>query len=128
MTAFSNYLENEILDHTLGVGSYTMPVAVYLALFTTNPTDAASGTEVSGSGYARQAITFGAAASGVSANTSAETFTASGGNFGTITHMALFDASSSGNMLYYGALNASKTINDGESFVVNIGALTITLD
>lgn len=127
MSAFSNYLENELLDHTLGVGSFTMPATIYLAIFTTDPTDAASGTEVSGSGYARQAVTFAAASGGTTSNSSAETFTASGGNFGTVTHFGLFDALTTGNLLYHGALTTPRTINDGESLVFAIGDLDITL-
>lgn len=127
MSALSNFLENELLDHSLGVGSYTMPVAVYLALFTSDPTDAGSGTEVSGSGYARQAVTFTAASGGATSNSSAETFTASGGNFGTVTHFGIFDASSAGNLLWHGALLASKSINDGESLTFAIGDIDITL-
>ena len=127
MTAASNYLENKLLDHTLGTASFTMPSTVYLACFTSDPTDAGSGTEVSGSGYSRQAITFGAASGGSTTNSSAETFTASGGNFGTISHIGIYDASTSGNLLVYGALNSSKTINDGESIVFSIGSITVAL-
>ena len=105
MSAASNYLENRILDHTLGTTSYTMPTTIYLALFTSNPGETGSGTEVSGSGYARQAVTFGAASGGSALNNSTETFTASGGNFGTVSYFALFDALTSGNMLYYGPIS-----------------------
>lgn len=127
MSALSNYLENKLLDHTLGVASYTMPATIYLALFTTDPTDAGSGNEVSGSGYARQAVTFAAAGSGTTSNSTAETFTASGGAFGTVTHIALFDASSAGNLLWHGALNVSRAIADGESIVFQIGDIDISL-
>jgi hypothetical protein len=126
MSQMSNYLENELLDHTLGTGSWTMPTTIYLALFTSNPTDAGSGTEVSGSGYARQAVTFGAAASGSATNSSQETFTASGGNFGTVTHIGIYDASTAGNLLVYGALTSSRTINDGESLIFEVGSITVT--
>ena len=126
MSQMSNYLENELLDHTLGTGSFTMPATIYLALFTSNPTDAGSGTEVSGSGYARQAITFGAASSGTATNSSQETFTASGGNFGTVTHIGIYDASSAGNLLVYGALTSSRTINDGESLIFEVGSISVT--
>jgi len=124
--AKSNYLENKVIDHFLGTSSTTAPSNVFMALFTSNPTDANSGTEVSGNGYSRQAITFNAASSGSATNSSAETFTASGGNFGTITHFGIFDASSSGNLLYHGALTDDKVIEDGDSLVVASGAITIT--
>ena len=126
MSQMSNYLENELLDHALGTGSFTMPATVYLALYTSNPADDNSGTEVSGSGYARNAITFGAAASGAATNSSQETFTASGGSFGTVTHIGLLDASTAGNLLVYGALTSSKTIADGESLVFATSSITVT--
>lgn len=126
MSQMSNYLENELLDHTLGTGSFTMPATVYLAIYTSNPTDANSGTEVTGAGYARQAITFGAASGGAATNSSQETFTASGGNFGTVTHIGLLDASTAGNLLVYGALTSSRTINDGESLIFEVGSITVT--
>jgi hypothetical protein len=127
MSALSNYLENELLDHALGTGAFTAPTNVYVALFTTDPTDAGSGTEVSGAGYTRQLVTFGSASGGTASNSSEETFTASGGNFGTVTHIGIYDASSGGNLLFHGALTASRTINDGESLVFSVGAIDITL-
>lgn len=127
MASLSNYLENELLDHSLGTGAYTAPTNVYLALFTTDPTDADTGTEVSGSGYARQLVTFGAASGGAASNTTEETFTASGGNFGTVTHTALYDAVTGGNMLWHGAMSASRTVNDGESLTFAIGAIDASL-
>jgi len=124
--AKSNYLENKVIDHFLGTSSTSAPSNVYMGLFTSNPTDANSGTEVSGNGYSRQVITFNAASSGSATNSSAETFTASGGNWGTITHFGIFDASTSGNLLYHGALTDDKVIEDGDSLVVATGAITIT--
>ena len=128
MSAISNFLENELLDHTLGIASYTAPSTIYLALFTTDPTDADTGTEVSGFGYARQETTFGAAVSGASSNTTAETFSATGGNFGEITHIGLYDALTTGNLLYHTALSASRIVNNGESLSFAIGAIDVSLD
>ena len=124
--AKSNYLENKVIDHFLGTSSTSAPSNVYMGLFTSNPTDANSGTEVSGNGYSRQVITFNAASSGSATNSSAETFTASGGNWGTITHFGIFDASTSGNLLYHGALTDDKVIEYGDSLVVATTAITIT--
>lgn len=115
-----------MLDHILGTTSFTMPTAVYLALFTAAPSDAGGGTELSGNGYARQDITFGSASSAVASNTGAHTFTASGGDWGDITHWALFDASTTGNMLLHGALGASKNVLDGGSIIFPIGDIDIT--
>ena len=127
MTALSNYLENELLDHALGTGAFTAPSNVYLALFTSDPTDAGSGTEVSGSGYSRQLITFGASSGGTASNSSEETFTASGGDFGTVTHIGLFDASTSGNLLFHGALDTSRSVVDGGTLTFAVGDIDITL-
>ena len=126
--AKSNYLENKVIDHFLGTSSTSAPSNVYMGLFTSNPTDANSGTEltIGSNGYTRQVITFNAASSGSATNSSAETFTASGGNWGTITHFGIFDASSSGNLLYHGALTDDKVIEDGDSLVVAGSAITIT--
>lgn len=127
MSSLSNYAENELLDHVLGVGSYTSPTNVYLALFLNDPTDAGTGTEVNGNGYARQELTMGAASNGTSSNTAQVTFTASGGSFGTVTHVGIYDASTSGNLLFHTALTSSKTIGDGETLSFQIGAITTSL-
>jgi hypothetical protein len=126
MSALSNYAENKLVDHLLGTASYTMPSAVYMAFYSSNPADDNSGSELSGNGYARQEITFGAASGGSATNSSAETFTASGGAWSTATHFALFDASSSGNLLTYGALSAGITLTDGQSHTFAIGTITVT--
>lgn len=128
MTALSTYLENKLLDHSLGTTSYTMPTGVFVALYTDDPTDADAGTEVSGSGYARQAVAFDTAASGSTANDAEITFTASGGSFGTVTHIGFRDAITSGNLLYHGALSNAKTIADGESLTVSVGDFIIGLE
>lgn len=126
MSAKSDYLENKVIDHFLGTASTNSPTNVYLALFTSDPADDASGTEVSGNGYSRQAITFASASSGSASSSSQEEFTASGGAFGTVTHFGIFDASTSGNLLYHGALTASKTIADGDTLRFASGNITIT--
>lgn len=127
MADFSDYLENELLDHVFRNSSYTPPSAVYLALYTSAPTDAGGGTQVSGNGYSRQAITFGAASGGAISNTSAVSFTASGGNFGTIVAVGIFDASTSGNLLAWKAIT-SVAINDGDTLTFPIGDIDVTLD
>lgn len=127
MSSFSDYLENELLDHVFRNSALTSPTAVYAALYTVAPTDAGGGTEVSGNGYARQSITFGAASGGAIANTADVDFTASGGNFGAIIAVGIFDASSGGNLLAWDAVS-STTINDGDTFRIATGDLDITLD
>jgi hypothetical protein len=129
----TNYLENKVLDHALGTTSYTAPSAVYVGLFTADPTDTGATTdEISGNGYSRQTITFDAASSGSAtgpaSGAGAVEFTASGGNWGSITHFGVFDASTAGNMLYKGALSTSKTVTDGDSIRFAEGSITITED
>ena len=129
MAGKSDYLENKVLEHVLKATSYSSPSTVYLALYTAAPSDSGGGTEVSGSAYARTAITFGAASAGAIANSAAVEFpVASGGNWGTITHFGIFDASSGGNLLYWGALTASRVVNDGEQIKFPIGDIDVTED
>ena len=127
MSAMSDYLEDAFLDHFLGTSSTSSPTNVYVALHTADPTDAGTGTEVSGNGYARQTISFDASSSGTASNSSAVEFpAASGGNFGTITHIGLWDASTGGNLLFHSALTTSKTIADGDIFKIAASGIDIT--
>lgn len=126
MSAMSDYLENEILDHILGTGAYTMPTAVYVGLSTGSFNDDNSGTELSGSGYARQSIAFNAAASGTADNSGAVDFPAATGSWGTVSHFGLFDASTSGNLLIHGALTASKFVDTGDILRIAAGDMDIT--
>ena len=127
MSAMSDYLENKFLDHFLGTASTSAPAAVYVGLHTADPTDAGSGAEVSGFGYARQSMAFGAASSGTASNSAAVEFpAASGGNWGTITHIGIWDASTTGNLLFHAALTTSKTINDGDIFKIAASGVDIT--
>lgn len=128
MAALSDYAENLILNWLMkNTGS--APSATYLALFTAAPSDSGGGTEVSGNGYARQAVTWDTASGtgGTTSNTTAETFTASGGSFGTVTHIGIFDAATSGNLLWHGAMTASKTVADGDSLQFAAGAIDLTI-
>ena len=126
MSAMSDYLENKFLDHFTGTASTSSPSTVYLALATATFADDASGTELSGNNYSRQSITFGSAASGSISNNAAVEFPAATGNQGTITHFAIFDAASSGNMLFHGAFASGKAIESGDILKVASGSLTIT--
>lgn len=127
MSSFSDFLENELLDHAFRNSAYTPPAAVYLALYTAAPTDAGGGTEVSGGNYQRQAITFGSAASGGAiSNTAAVSFTASGANFGDVVAVGIFDASTTGNLMAWDTITTA-TVNDGDTLNFAIGAIDITL-
>ena len=135
--ADSNFLENELLDHVLGGGDYTRPATVYVALYTSDPTDADAGSEVSTgdwSDYARVAVTNNAtnfpAASGGSKSNGTDI------DFGVativtppdVTHVGIRDASSGGNLLKHGALTVPKTIQDGDPVLFAAGDLTVTHD
>ena len=126
MSAMSDHLENEILDHILGTGSYTMPSTVRIGLSTESFGDDNSGTELSGSGYARQAITFAAASSASAATNAPVTFPTATGSWGSVGFWAIFDAASSGNLLIHGAFASAKTIASGDVLRINSGDLTVT--
>ena len=127
MAEMSNYLENALVNATLRNTSYTSPATVYVALYTTDPTDADTGTEVSGNGYARQSVTFSAPSNGATSNSGAVEFPQATGSWGTVAYIGLRDASSAGNLLYHTPLDASKTIATGDVFRIAAGSLTVTL-
>jgi hypothetical protein len=130
MSSFTNYTENLVLTWLLTNGSATRPTAWFVGLFTAAPSDTGGGTEVSGSGYAREAtgtITVSGTATTATNAAAIEFDPASGGNWGTITHAAIFDASTGGNMIAWAQLTTSRTINDGDVFRIPAGSLTVTL-
>jgi hypothetical protein len=129
MSAASDYLEDAVLDHVLGNTTYTPAGTLYLGLWTADD-GLESGTvtsEVSGGSYVRQTITFDAAASGSADSAATVTFPAATANWGTITHVAIMDQSTGGNVLFHGAVTTSKTIESGDTFQVSAGNLTISL-
>jgi len=127
MAAMSDDLETKLLNATLRNTSYTSPATVYAALFTDATDDAGGGTEVATGSYARQALTFAAPSGGASTTSGDTTFPTATGDWGTITHAAIYDAVSSGNSMYHGALTASKVVNTGDIFKFLAGDLTVTL-
>jgi hypothetical protein len=136
MSAASNYLENKVLDHVLRVTSYSQPSGLWLALFNNTSTATAANleagtltdeTSTSGTGYGRKTVAFAAASGGSSATNATVTFDAATANWGTITHVAVMDAETSGNVLFWGAVTTSKTIETGDTFQVTSGNLTISL-
>lgn len=131
MSSFSDYTENLVLNWLFTANSATRPTAWYVGLFTAAPSDAGGGTEVSGSGYARMAtgtMTVSGTSPTLCTNSAAIEFApASGGAWGAITHIAIFDALSGGNMLGWAPLTTSRTINDGDVLRIPAGDLDITL-
>jgi hypothetical protein len=127
MAEMSNYLENALINATLRATTFTSPAAVYVSLHTADPTDDGSGTEVSGGSYARKSATFASPSNGASSTSADVTFDQATGSWGTITHIGIWDASTSGNLLYHTALTASKAIATGDIFKIASGSLTVTL-
>ena len=127
MAELSNYLENALINATLRNTSYTSPATVYISLHTADPTDAGTGTEVSGGSYARQSATFAAPSNGASASNADITFPQATGNWGTIGWIGIWDALTTGNLLYHTALDASKAIDTGDIFKIATGNLSVTL-
>ncbi len=127
MSEMSNYLETKILDYVLRDTADWAPATVYLALHTADPAEDGSGAEVSGGSYARQACAFDAthATGGNTANTSAESFT--GMPACTVSHIGIWDHASAGNLLFYTAVAANKTVASGDTISVAVGAITVTL-
>lgn len=127
MAEMSNYLENALINGTLRGTTYTAPTTTYLALYTSDPTDADTGTEVTGGSYARQAITMGAPSNGASTNSAAIEFPQATADWGIIAYVGIRDALTSGNLLYHTPLDTSKTISNGDIFKITAGNLSVTL-
>ena len=130
MAAIGTYLQNALLNATLRNTSYTSPTTVYVGLNTANPTSSTStalSNEVSGNAYARESATFGAPSS--SSTTTADIVfpQASPSGWGTVGWVTIWDASTSGNLLYYGALSISVTVNATDQVKILAGNLTVQL-
>jgi hypothetical protein len=134
MATFSDFLENELLDHVWGNAAYSAPATIYVGLSTADPTDTGSGiAEPSGGAYARVAVTnnatnWPAASGGAKANGTAVTFPKATASWGTIAYMIYMDAVSGGNMLAYAPLTVSKVVSADDTLTFPIGDLDITLD
>jgi hypothetical protein len=127
MAEMSNYLENALINGTIRGTTFTAPTTIYVALYTSDPTDANTGTQVSGGSYARQVVTFGAPSNGVSLSNADVTFPQATANWGTVGWIGLMDSLTTGNLLYHTALDASKTIETGDIFKISSGSLSVTL-
>ncbi|MFH1845180.1 MAG: hypothetical protein ABIF77_18495 [bacterium] len=140
MSALSDYLEAKYLDLTYNGVAFTPPAAVYIALYTADPTDADTGTEVSGSGYARAqvnpngggapefnlAITDGTGK--MVTNAGDIEFPAATAAWGTVTHFGVKDAATGGNLLHHGALDQAQTVNSGGIFRIAAGDLKLRME
>lgn len=134
----SNYLETQVLTHLLGTASYTKPSTIAVALCTTAPTDSSTGATIvevpNSNSYARQTLNPSDSnwtiSGGQVQNAVQIEFPAASGSWGTVTHVAILDSAThgAGNMLFHGALGASKTVGSGDILRISIGGITITLD
>jgi hypothetical protein len=127
--SFSDYSEDLVLDWLLTNAAATRPTAWYVSLYTVAPTDSGGGTEVSGGSYARTAVTFTVSGTSptLATNSAAVEFPTASGSWGTIVAMGVMDASTSGNLLAWADLTASKTIATGDVLRFNAGEIDITL-
>ena len=144
MAAMSDYLENKIVHQVFRAQAYTFPSTLYVALYTTAPADAGGGTEVSGSNYSRVSVanslanwagtqgagttTASSGTTGTTSNNATVTFPVPSAGWGTVVAFGIFDAASSGNLLFYGTLTISKTINSGDTVTFPAAALSIQID
>jgi hypothetical protein len=125
--SFSDTFETHVLDYVFTTDVLVRPTAWYLALFTTNPADDDTGTEVTGGGYARQSVTF-TVTNDTASNTSAIEFPTATANYGTVSHVGVYTASTGGDLIAHAALTSSKSIEVGDVVRVPAGDLDITLD
>lgn len=127
MSKMSNYLENALVNATLRGTAFSAPATTYLALYTSDPTEADTGIEVTGGAYARQAVTFAAPTDGATSNSANVTFPAATANWGNVTHIGFRDALTGGNLLYYAPLTTARNILSGDTIAFLSGQLTVTL-
>ena len=130
MAGFTDYLEDKVLDHVFGGTAYTAPTTLYVGLFTAAPSDTGGGTECSGGSYARKsmpAMTVSGTSTSQATYGAAVEFVTATGAWGTVTHVGIFDAASSGNLMAWAALTTSKAVTSGDVFRFNAGELDVTL-
>ena len=127
--SLSNTFETRVLTWLLTGDAVTRPSSFYVALFTSNPDEDASGTEVSTSGtaYARQSVSFSVSGN-TATNSAAIEFPTATASYGTVTHIGVFDASTGGNLIAYAALTTSKAIDTGDVLRLPANDLDITMD
>ena len=127
--SLSNLFETRVLTWLFTGDAVTRPSSFYVALFTSNPAEDASGTEVSttGTAYARQSVTFSVSGN-TATNTAAIEFPTATASYGTVTHVGVFDASSAGNLIAYAALTTSKAIDTGDVMRIPSSDLDVTME
>jgi len=130
----SDYLENGLLNHVMNGAAMTSPGAtLYISAHTAAVGDAGGGAEVTGGAYARVAVTknttnFPTTSTGTISNGTLIQFPVATANWGTVTSAGIWDASTAGNLLYWGDLTASQAVNTNNRLEIPIGSLTIAED
>jgi hypothetical protein len=124
----SNYLEEALLNHVLRGVPFAPPTGIFVALFTTAPTETTPGVEVTGGAYARQPVTFGVPSGGTCSNMADVTFPIATTGWGTITSFGLYDQVSGGNLLYYANLTSPRDILVNDQVRFPAGQLLCTED
>ena len=135
MPAMSDFLEAALIGHLFRGAAYAAPATLHVGLLTAAPTDGTPGTEVAGSGYARAAVANSAAQwsaivgnNGTTSNASVVSMPTPSANWGLVTHFAIYDAASAGNMLWYAPLTVAKTVNTGDAISFPVGSITVQID
>jgi len=134
VSSLSNYGERLALNASTNAVSDNTPVDTrFVALYTAAPNETGGGTEVSGNGYARRNVTFAPATTdGGTGVTSATNFfevlfDVATGNWGSVVAMAVFDAATGGNMIWYANLAAPKFVGTNDQFRFEAGGIVLTM-
>ena len=125
--SFSDTYETHVLNYLFTAGSVTRPTAWYVGLQTSSNTDSTPGTEVSGNGYVRKAVTL-TVSGNLATNSGDLEWSAATGNWGTVTSLAVYDALTGGNQIAHSDLTAPKVVATGDVFRIPAGLLDINLD
>lgn len=134
MSNFSDYLEEQLLGHTLLGSTFTAPVGTYISLATSVNSDASAITEVaSGLGYDRQLISWGVPTSGPDwtvLNDLTINFAQASTPWGAVAHYVISDSATigAGNPLYWVDLTPPRTVPAGDVLQIGVGKLTVRLD
>lgn len=129
MSGFVDSYEDQLLDLVLRNQSFVPPTTVYVALFTTAPSDdGTGGVEVSGGGYTRMSVTFSAASGGSISNSGVIEFPAATASWGTVTSMGLYTASTAGSLIMFGNLSASQLVDTNTILRFPAASIVVTLD
>lgn len=128
MTQISKYLKNALLNATLRGIAYAAPPTVYVALYTSDPTEDDTGVEVTGGSYARQPITFTAPTVGATNASANAQFPQATANWGNITHVGIRDAASGGNLLYFSTASTARNILSGDDYAILANQVPISFN